>query len=52
MDKAKEMMREGSSLTEISERLGFCSLPHFSRSFKAATDMSPTEYAKTVRSRM
>jgi AraC-like DNA-binding protein len=52
MDKAKDMMRDGNSFTEIADRLSFSSLPHFSRNFKKATDMSPTEYAKTVRSRL
>lgn len=52
IDTAKDLIREGASFTEIADRLGFSSLPHFSRNFKQATDMSPTEYAKTVRSRL
>ncbi len=46
---AKRMIRESSlSFTEISERLGFCSIHYFSRTFKNHVGMTPTEYARSV----
>ena len=44
---AKELIREsGMNFTEIAERTGFSSLHYFSRTFKARTGMTPSEYAK------
>ena len=44
---AKELIR-GSTMnfSEIAERTGFSSLHYFSRTFKARTGMSPSEYAR------
>ena len=39
------------SVSEISEKLGFSSIHHFSRAFKQAVGMPPTAYVKSVRRR-
>ncbi|MEF3306478.1 AraC family transcriptional regulator [Paenibacillus sp. GYB003] len=52
IDRAKLLIREGTyNFTEIAERLGFSSVHVFSKSFKRIVDMTPTEYAKSVRGR-
>lgn len=52
IEKAKVLIREEQfNLTEISEELGYSSIHSFSRHFKNLTDMSPSEYSKTVKSR-
>ena len=38
--------------TQIAEALGYESIHYFCRQFKKATGQSPTEYAKTIRSRL
>ncbi|SDR78962.1 AraC-type DNA-binding protein [Paenibacillaceae bacterium GAS479] len=49
LEEAKSMIRERSySMTEISAKLGYSSLHYFSRDFKRATGMPPSEYARTV----
>lgn len=53
IDAAKTLIREQSlNMTEIAERLGFASVHYFSRSFKRLTNMSPTEYARSVKARI
>jgi AraC-like DNA-binding protein/quercetin dioxygenase-like cupin family protein len=53
IDQAKIMIREETyNFTEISRQLGFSSVHYFSKAFKKATLMSPSEYARTVKSRM
>ena len=48
--EAKYMIRKGSlNFTQISEKLGYASIHHFSRSFKTKTGMSPSTYEKTIR---
>ena len=50
IDEAKRLIREMPlSFTEIAESLGYSSLHYFSRHFKNATGMTPTEYAKSVK---
>lgn len=49
IERGKELLREGVSCTEISQRCGFCSIHHFSKNFKESLGMSPTEYVKSVR---
>ena len=50
IDRAKELLRkERLSCTEIASQCGFCSIHHFSKSFKESTGMSPTEYVKSVK---
>jgi len=49
IERAKLHIREETlNMTEIAERLGYTSLHYFSRQFKLATGMSPSEYSKTV----
>ena len=53
IDQAKILIREETyNFTEISVKLGFSSVHYFSKAFKKATLMSPSEYARTVKSRM
>ncbi|WP_229750058.1 AraC family transcriptional regulator [Paenibacillus nasutitermitis] len=53
IERAKRYIREDSfNVTEISQRLGFSSVHYFSKAFKNATGMSPSEYARSVKSRM
>lgn len=53
VDRAKIMIREGTdNMTEIASKLGFSSSHYFSKAFKKATRMSPTEYARTVMLKM
>ena len=48
--KAKLMIRKGElNFTQISEKLGYASIHHFTRSFKGKTGMSPSVYEKSVR---
>lgn len=45
IDHAKEMLKNSnSSVSEISENLGYSSIAYFSAAFKKATGLSPTEY--------
>ncbi len=49
---AKHMIKkEQYNFTEIAEQLGFSSLHYFSQWFKNQTNMSPTEYATSVKGR-
>lgn len=48
-DEAKKLIRKGLSFTEISYRLEFSSLSHFSDTFKRFTGCSPLEYAESIR---
>lgn len=51
--EAKAFLRQGKmSITEISDQLGFSSFHYFCRLFKLQTHMSPTEYSKTIRSKL
>lgn len=46
---AKRLIREGDlNFTQISEKLGFTSIHHFTRIFKSRTEMSPSVYEKTI----
>ncbi|SFI98416.1 AraC-type DNA-binding protein [Paenibacillus sp. UNC496MF] len=50
--EAKTLIREKQyNLTEIAAQLGYGSLHYFSRDFKRATGMSPSEYARSVKAR-
>lgn len=47
---AKKMIREGNhNMTQISNYLGFESIHSFSRKFKKITNMTPTEYGKSIK---
>jgi AraC-like DNA-binding protein len=53
IEEAKTMIREEAyTYTEIAERLGYSSIHYFSNSFKKATNMTPSEYARTVQSKI
>lgn len=52
IEHSKSLIRlHAYNMTELSERLGFTSVHHFSRSFKKETGMTPTEYARSVKAR-
>ncbi len=49
IEKAKQLIAQKQySITEITAMLGFSSVHYFSRLFKQITDLSPSEYAKTL----
>ena len=53
IEEAKKLISEKSySFSEIAGMLNFCSLQHFSSAFKQYTSMSPTQYSKSVNSRL
>ncbi len=50
IETAKEMIRTGHmNFTQISEQLGYTSIHYFSRQFKKITDMTPSEYASSIK---
>jgi AraC-like DNA-binding protein len=50
IEEAKVMIRETeATFTEIADRLGYDSIHYFSRHFKKATGMTPSEYALSVK---
>ncbi len=52
IEEAKKMIREGQyNFTQISEILGYASIHYFSRHFKNVTDMTPSEYVLSVKSK-
>lgn len=52
IEDAKRMIREGKyNFTQISEILGYASIHYFSRHFKNVTDMTPSEYVLSVKSK-
>lgn len=49
IEEAKHLIRKNElNFTQISEKLGYTSIHHFSRSFKTRTGMTPSEYAKSI----
>lgn len=51
--EAKKLMREGNlNLTQISARVGFASIHYFNKTFKALEQKSPSEYIKTIKSKL
>ncbi len=44
--KATELLTSGLQVGEVSEKVGFSSLCHFSREFKKEMGVSPTQYVK------
>jgi AraC-like DNA-binding protein len=53
IDEAKKLISEKRySYSEIAEILSFSSLQHFSSAFKRYTSISPTQYSKSVNSRL
>jgi AraC-like DNA-binding protein len=52
IERAKVLIREERlNYTEIAELLGYSSIHYFSRQFKKLTNMTPTEYARSVKLR-
>lgn len=52
IEKAKELIREENyNFSEIADKLGFSSVHYFSNVFKKITDMTPSEYAISVKSK-
>ena len=52
IEKAKELIREENyNFSEIADMLGFSSVHHFSSVFKKITDMTPSEYVISVKSK-
>ncbi|MBE7053504.1 MAG: helix-turn-helix domain-containing protein [Ruminococcaceae bacterium] len=52
IDYAKKYIREGEyNMSQIASMLGYDNIHYFSKQFKIHTDMSPTEYAKTIKSK-
>ena len=50
VDLAKQMIRENHyNFTQIADALGFSSIHYFSRQFKRITDMTPSEYASSIK---
>ena len=48
--EAKKLIREGEhNFTQIAEMLGYASIHYFSRHFKKATEMTPSQYASTIK---
>ncbi len=51
--EAKRLLREGNyNLTQIATMVGFSSLHYFSRAFKQHENRSPTEYARSIKSKL
>lgn len=52
IDKAKQLISEDQcTFTQVSDLLGYDSIHSFSKAFRKATTMSPTEYKASVKSR-
>lgn len=52
IEQAKAYIREEIyNFTEIAEKLGYNGIHYFSRCFKKATDMTPSEYSKSIKAR-
>lgn len=48
IDESKKLIRENRSFSEIADLLGFDSLPHFTKTFKKITQMTPREYKNSI----
>lgn len=52
IEKAKRLIREERyNMTEIAEMLSYTGVHNFSRHFKLAVGLSPSEYARTARAK-
>jgi len=53
INQAKTFIREEKhNFSQIAELLNYSSIHHFSRHFKSVTDMSPSEYARSVKAKL
>lgn len=50
VNRAKDFLRAGSSIADVSFNTGFSDQSHFSRHFKKMTGVTPGQYQKTARS--
>lgn len=50
ISKSRALIAEGMPIIDVCYAVGFSSLSTFIRSFRAATDMTPSEYRRMVRS--
>jgi AraC-like DNA-binding protein len=48
IDESKKLIRQNQSFSEIAEKLYFDSLPHFTKTFKRLTAMTPREYKNSI----
>jgi AraC-like DNA-binding protein len=48
VDESKKLIRQNHNFSEIAELLGFDSLPHFTKTFKKLTQMTPREYKNSI----
>ncbi len=48
IDESKKLIRENKSFSETAELLCFDSLPHFTKTFKKITQMTPREYKNSI----
>lgn len=48
IDESKKLIRENRNFSEIADLLGFDSLPHFTKTFKKFTQMTPREYKNSI----
>ena len=44
--KAQELLRQGKTVTEVQELMGYSSYAHFFKSFQKKTGISPSKYRK------
>lgn len=52
IDVAKTLLREGGgNITQIADKLGYTSVNYFSRYFKQATGMTPSEYTQSIQAK-
>ena len=47
-EKAKELLRSGSSVKEVAEKLSYSSEAHFSSAFKKIVGLTPTEFRNGI----
>lgn len=47
-EKAKELLRSGSSVKEVAEKLSYSSEAHFSSAFKKIVGLTPTEFKNSI----
>ena len=48
IDESKRLIRDNKSFSEIANLLCFDSLPHFTKTFKKITSMTPREYKNSI----
>ena len=48
IEESKRLIREDKTFSEIADLLGFDSLPHFTKTFKRLTTMTPREFKNSI----